>query len=601
MALHIPAALLQIGTDKISDSLQIDNDTVLWFRGGTVFQQFRYPGQAITRALFVEFADQSPKLDPKAVAKCAIIIVADTAYIYDINGPSYQINLPFAVQRAESYGSGLILERSLQSHKETRLLTKFFTLSDTILDLGIVASSSVSAISSDEELLFVGNAPNSSIYLTNDPVTQMVHFYHARYLSTRTSGSDSKRKSSSRRKSSIARPALENSVEEGNVDLDALGTVRDSAYSLHRLGDSAGRPESSEAFQSIHHLASLRKDVILTHLAKFNINATTSDLKVLAVSDAEKEVLAILNRRNFRASLHTFKKASGPIGLPSIDSSQSFEIRDIAIAGNNIFFMLSEDGKLSLFHPLLNIRSPEIRAPPILSILSSYLDSSISVETAEGVLTFQLKFKATSEIVEMCFNSLDLLLDPLSSQYLKFLWASALFLGNSEDEWIPFVAIILSSLLEYKESLDLTISNHSGRERLSNSWSWLEEGGIVEQTYALVEALKIAKVLSKSEFGSQFDFSEIKQYIIFALHLVREEYKLQVSCYEHVRKLGTLLGWLVKQADWSDDWVQYYESEVSSPVKGKLSIRWPYILLSIFLTRTFDSMPRTYANPSKHI
>lgn len=552
MTLHILASTLDTSTNRITESLNIENDCVLWYRGGTIFQKFSYPGQSITRALLVEFADQEIQFQQThSNSKCAVIIIADTVYIYDVDGPSYQINLPFTVQRAESYGLGVILERVL-SERDPNVQTKFFTLSDPILDLGIAASSSVSAMSTDEELLFVDNSHKSSIYLTNDPASHMVHFYHARYLSNKISKANTKRRSSTRRKSSMVYRTVDSGSEDVSVDLDALGSARDiTDYHINRSGDYTGQQVySATNSQSFSHLTSLRKDIILTHLAKFRINAYTADLKVLSISDEEKEVIAIVNRKTSEATLHTFNKAIGPISLPSIESSQSFEICDIALLGDqSLLFMLSGDGSASIFHPLLNIRSPTIKFSPMSSIIASYSDSSIVVETDKGVhTTIRMKFKPRSELVTMCFKSLELLLDPLSLQYLNFLWDSALFLGSYDDEWVPFMATILSSLLEHKEaSLD----------------------HVKECSHDILEAIKLSKSLSKSEFGSQFDFSEIKQYIIFSLHLIREEFKLQVSCNGHVQKLGNLLNWLVSQARWSKEWIEYYECKNSVIIPGK--------------------------------
>jgi hypothetical protein len=66
----------------------------------------------------------------------------------------------------------------------------------------------------------VGTLPSSSLYLTDDPLSGMVNFYHARYLSKgkKSSRSASRRRSTSRRKSSITRLGLEDPVEHEPTD-----------------------------------------------------------------------------------------------------------------------------------------------------------------------------------------------------------------------------------------------------------------------------------------------------------------------------------------------------------------------------------------------
>ena len=114
----------------------------------------------------------------------------------------------------------------------------------------------------------------------------------------------------------------------------------------------------------------------------------------------ENEVLAIVDRKTHRASLHSFIRSNGLVGLPTIELSQSFEAKDNdEVANNIIFVMLSEGGELSLFHPLLNIRFPPIHLSPVLS-LESCSGSLIEVSNTQGEFAIQITLEPATEMVK---------------------------------------------------------------------------------------------------------------------------------------------------------------------------------------------------------
>ncbi|KAA8908811.1 hypothetical protein TRICI_004739 [Trichomonascus ciferrii] len=566
------------------EHLEVVGDTVYWMRNGLLFRKLSYSSEEVICAHFTEFNYLENTTDKRAV----VVILWDMAYIYFANGQSYTMSMPFVVKRAFSCQKGLILERDLSSEEvrpgyEEGSIPKFFTLFDPILDLGLVVSSSTSAISPAEELAFLGSSSHSSICLTFNSREKILNIYHTRFLSHSKSKTDGlNRRHSSRRRSSsmIQRPSHES---ESNDVSDMSALEQRLSFSRSDITSAMDRMGTADVgVDGVHELAStgfdistMRKEVILTLLESVPYSTELDGLKVFSLVYQDQEALAILNKTDRSASVIFFNRSSGPVGVPSSEETYSFPAQDITTIKGALedepcmLIVLTPEGDGSIFHPFLNIQSPKIAFPSswggVRALVSSHQDTFMVETETNEYKSMSVPLEPSDELTQFCFSSLETLLDALSMEYLRFIWLGAMSLDESLDEWTAFGATVLNCLIDFEGSTFLVDCN--------GGTDYTEDPDLSSRIAEICRMNSIAYQVRQSAIGTQLDFKDVKSFVVMCLHIAREELKLNITARSQVDKLGSLLAWIVNLAGWSQSWASYYyEEEVMRyiVVKGKL-------------------------------
>ncbi|ANB12151.1 Anaphase-promoting complex subunit 1 [Sugiyamaella lignohabitans] len=633
-----------------SEQLHIDNDrtSVYWIRRGIIIRKFSYHGKGFVRAAgFATFRTNEPASEStvqsddssgKDDSRSAVIFLADTVHIYQKDGISHSRSMPFTVSKVFPFERGLILEREMEpltglpssslltsSRQTDPSVPKFFAMTDPILDFGLVISSSISAISPDEELMhFAPTSNSSSICVTfipgNEHTLSSLIIYHIRHLTRAksrsaigtTSGTVARRRSSLKRKSASFHHGMTDDTKHPHSEQDRLRESISSPISTDRSSMSRlevppvaadrrtsldpSKLESQDSQSYPLEATNLRKEIVLTKITSFDINAPRNMIKIENVLYEEDniEVVSILNKKDSRVVNYSFRRSNGPIGIPNIEGTSVLEAKDITTIksetnGEVLLVILSPKDQLYLYNPLLSIKSVPLMTPnhwPDISRLVSSNGNVIKVQTLDNAYReCFLTFEPKEELTKRCLNGLSLILDSVSYSFFRFLWLSSCSLKTLTDdnEWYSFMATVMCCLVNFKSDYrpDSTGVSKLGGDK-SHIWPQLAGLRDGQNQRLLASVISTAYQVRNSETGSEFDFSEVRPHIILCLHIIREEFKLDVNARNQVDRLGLLISAIVESAGWSSAWVSYYETPSFKSITGKFSfivvVYFAYIL-----------------------
>lgn len=554
--------------------LIVHEDHVLWIKDGLVFRKLMYrKEETIRSALLTQFREPGQRTDSKTTTRAAcVVFLTDTAYIYFEDGSFFTTNVPFTVKRALACERGVIIERDISADLNDggkMSITKFFSMADPILDIGLVVSSSTSAISPNEELLYFSDSPHSSICLTYNQQEGTVNVYHSRFLAYNKARPENyNRRSSTRRRSSSIGGSARNDDSNNGSDGDISSSLEqrlsfsrtEHTGALDRMGNleltgasvdsTTGAPTLDSVGSAGFDVSSLRKDVILTLLDSIPMHSTSMDaLKMQSLIRQNETAVAILNKAENQVTILCLTRSSGPVGTPTIDTSYTFPACDIALVSplqgdeESLLCILTASGQMALYNPFLNIQSPPLALSmeyQVVSIECGY-SNVVQVRDSNGNRhQIEILLDTTETLSFRFFRSLNMLFDTLSVEHIKFMWLCALNMDPARNQRVSLFAVLCSCVLTFTDSSPWEFSSISELELLD-------------------KALVIAKRLSQSEIGSQFDFDGIRQYFILTLHVLREDLKLDIHCGTQVHDSGLFLSLFARASGWDENWVSYYE------------------------------------------
>jgi anaphase-promoting complex subunit 1 len=569
-----------------AEYLHLHNNEVYWIRGGTVIRQFSYSGETVVAAEFAVFEDdvQDSVNDD---AKAAVVFLADMVYIYKLNGMSHNINMPFQVKRVFQCEKGLVVERDLLSDEGNNpsiTCPKFFTMTDPILELGLIISSSTSAISPAEQMVYFAPNNKSSICVTLNPGAQTICLYHIRYLArNKFKAIPTRRRSSSSRKrcSTFAGWHLEDSGGEGDT---TSNLERRLSLPRPEMPVTADRRTSLEPFSEMNYdspiptldTLTMRKDVILTQIESLVSNVSKSDdLKVVSFTNEGVDALCVLNKVESKVVTYFLRKASGPVGIPTKEETQFMNVRDMGIItteSSDFLLVLSGDGSHYLLDPFTGLKSPKLSISELWgaprSIHSTCRNMAL-IETEAGFHQFEVPLDARDELTNKCLQAFNLL-DPLNYGRLRFIWTSAVSKDRLLREWHGMMAAVLFCLVDFeKEFLPSELSDKvdDGVSCKARAWRSFRDSDC--DYSAILTALEIAWRIALSGMVSPYPMEE-RSHLILCLHVIREEFKLNICCRQQVSDLGLLLSWITNTAGWAVDWTTYYEMKWPENIYGKI-------------------------------
>lgn len=528
----------------VRDKLAADGTNVKWYRNGIVIKQFSYP-DPVVQAVFAQINDERDKPTTSAV-----VFLADSVYIYQESGGTYVLHMPFTVRKAMACNKGLVLERQLSPEDTVKGRHKFFMMTDPVLDLGVVVSSSTSAISASEELIYFGNGADSSLCATRDADTNEVKVYHIRYLSRSSLRTlRQRRRSSSRRRSSLARRPQDetaSSGDDGEISFSLEQRLSLAREELPGTGDGLVEAALLEADDALDP-STMRKDAILTLLESFPLGSAASGdcIKVFSVTADEQECLVVHDADKKVAHLHYFRRSDDPVSLPSAIATRTITADDVAKVdgkeGN--YILLLYRGELRWLSPVTGLLSDPWAVPKEwghVSAISASDPSAVTIEAGGAKRTVVATLTPTNELVGRCFGALGLVLGDAQMDFLRFKWAALRpLVSDSLDEWKALVVVLLVLLASApEESLSESDSDH-------------------------IHLLGIAKSVRANSGDIQMQPQE-RSLTIISLHTLHEELKLDISCRKDVELVAEILKPVVTWAGWHQ-WAAYYESQSAVP------------------------------------
>ncbi|RDW55077.1 hypothetical protein B0I75DRAFT_171853 [Yarrowia lipolytica] len=573
-------AQLQLATLQLSESsndkcitvatssqgdLVVETNNVKWFKSGRLFRSFCFDDQEVIYASFVSFDSVGPS-DENHVS--TVIVLKDSIHIYNEFRGTSVLWLPFVVTNALQFAKGLILQRDTRRSGKSLNGPRFLTLIDPLMDFGLVVTTDLSSISPSECLVSVARSPNSSLYLTHSPTDGRFVIYHSRQLTHSKKYSKTSRHSSTRRRSSSIFPRSDDQLSDNDMSTNLENTLAysrgEKAIALDRM--SSGGDAGNDGEYTNYDFSSLRKDIMLTEVKAIDTEPVqVSDVVAQQLSFFDREAIVIFNRKTNVLQVHMFVKASGPVERPQPIDAVEYHVKDLIIntdcsaaEGCTILVRDSND-RVVLLNPFVGVSVPL----DICSSNSEQLSWSGTNRVKCGSIDKLLVLEPKTHLMNNCLNLLSIFFDGNSYEILRLRWALAYsqFYG---DELTAFTTVVASVISEFSSlsSLDEENGDSSQITFQSSVWDWVAESTpkkrspvftrkVVDTAHQLVEELPIDSSIERVT------------YLTLALHIFREDRKLDISCSEDVKWLGELVGQLVTSLKWPDSWCHYYGVDIN--------------------------------------
>lgn len=533
--------------------LLISSNEVIIVKGSAITQKLCYEEDIIT-AMYTTF--NNGKSNTESAGDALVICMRKSAYIYYTDGRSYVISFPFKLRNAHAFEFGLILERdqdqniSLEGLHPLQFNTaKFLTLVDPIGDFRVVTTSSTSVISTNEILVafpdngFKKAASLCTTYNTQDGTINLYHIKssirNANKNLNSISGSMKKRKQSLLSTPNPSR-ILEDDLDlnqnlSTNMEKKRTSTLLSDVSSITRMGADIGYSDPSK------HKYELKKDMILTRIEILGKNSNHHVLKFHLLIYQDQEAVVISNRttsdsRVFLFHLYSTKHYS----VYNLKCMECLPLKHSTYDGYLV--VLIDPYTIQLVHPFLEVVSPVIDLSGSYSKVQNLISTSeenlvILTESGKNYI-IKLVLEPKNQFILNCLKCFKYLAGAKTSETIWMLWRAALMLEDVNDEWNALVITILSLTYPFADGMNC-------------------------QENEITRLLKNANYLHIAS-NNPYALHDMIPYMIVALHLLREETRLDVLASNIRQKLGFLLAQLTTWMGWSDSWMNYYIDDSTS-------------------------------------
>lgn len=150
----------------------------------------------------------------------------------------------------------------------------------------------------------------------------------------------------------------------------------------------------------------------------------------------------------------------------------------------------------------------------------------------DSVRLVKIILDPVSDLVLSCLRCFKYLSGSTVNQIFWLLWRTAY--SNCQSEWNALVVALLSLTVPFLDDFQFTPN---------------EVTNLLPQAKTLRETAHI-----------NYNLQDLIPYIVVSLHLLREEYRLDVTKKSYLNKLGALLSQLTIWMGWPDIWVNYYNA-----------------------------------------
>jgi anaphase-promoting complex subunit 1 len=549
------------------EMLLISQNTVYWYQGGILNRKLSYDTEVIN-AFFSTFTTKGEDREKKLV-----VVFGESTQIYGRDGQNHVMSFAFRISKALPYDNGVVLDRGNGMH------SSFMTISEPMKELGVIVSSSTSLLSASERLILFPNG-DCSIAVTFDEYEGALNIYHVRFLNrsaTILSKSATVRRKASqpfRRTSHINNHEEDAPVDEIKIEKkrnashsEAMSIDRMASYDFNGNIRSADTPHSGTTYE-----VSMKKDAILSKLQSIPLHDKEGNIGASSMVFDSKEavILKSLDSRFFHALV--FESSTSAVSVPrfirTTDLSEKYT--DFGVCDIPGFcLLLSKENELVLFNPVLQMSTSVIEpSDRIVQILDIFGSNMVARDKNGHLINYELPLGPKSELVERCLNSLKYITNSYTFNYilLTYINAYALIL----EEWEAFMLTILVIVLPYAV-----------------------KPSSVDSTNIVSSLLSRITPLQMRALEDEFSLSEMAPNIVTALHVIREDLKLNILEAQSVNKLGLLLAQLTYWMSWNDSWKTFYGVEAVK-LNNTIRFRQPQLLTSPpdllrSLTSLFDS------------
>lgn len=592
--------------------LLIATRKVVILKGSQISRILTYDEDVVT-ATYTHFIHVPNQLPIEVLAVC----LKRSTHIYYPDGRSYIVSLPFILNNALPFESGLVLERdhkqpiisnngALQAQSQLNS-APILTLVDPIDDFRIVSTNSTLVISQNEQLMtfprkdinktaslcttFNSQDGSINVYHVRTPSRNVVRFGNqSQRLQKRKYGTMTNAGAPVNAANNISTSAMSNpsriledepyleanaatgggtsqiSISFNNMEKKRTSTLLSDISSIGRMASDF--PDTSK-YSTTQDFTGFKKDMILSRIDSIGSKLKKEKIRVFSIFFEDQEGILVLNKQARECQVFVSKFSSSSRLLvvykaPCLDciplTSSEFE---------GVLIILTLDRKISLVNPFIDIRPAThyIAEQDIESLICSWNEKLAMRSKSKKISIIHLVLQPSSELVQACLKCFQYLSGSKINQTIWMLWRAAYSLNSHRNEWDSFLIALLSLLYPFHE-------------------------GLAASENEITRLLPQAKILQESSKIND-QLADLIPYITLSLHLLREEFRLDSTKRDSLRKLNVLLVQLTTWMGWPDIWTKYYGinlDEIDQTTRFLLALilpEPPNLLES--LTSLFDS------------
>ncbi|SCV05259.1 LANO_0H03554g1_1 [Lachancea nothofagi CBS 11611] len=380
----------------------------------------------------------------------------------------------------------------------------------------------------------------------------------------------------------------------GHTGVDSI--KRSASATLDRMVSGSGLDiapsHASHISQELFDHAVLTKDVILTKISQTTLPIQlTSKTRISSCKFEDKEAITLHDPGSQWGKIWIFDlnssltenmrfKAlnSSPISLTKIiDIKWSlvscFSVYESELLSGFLMLLGSARNEVTLYNPFLNLTSSSFHLPSNENHTSLYHSKDNAVLTNIDSVPVQLLIVPEVTSVKHYLRALSYLCDQFTYTYVLLLWQVARkSLSDAQEENADFDALKYTLL------------------------SFLHFEDCPEHAKKHLSAIKQCPI-----YSSSFDGARYLPKIVMGMHLIREEYKLNLLQRDNVQQTGRLLCLLTRLMNWPSFWQEFYGAEESIDDNFVLSNKRfahpldepPSILKSLYSATDGSSLPVT--------
>lgn len=559
-------------------TLLILRHTVVVLVGALVLRRLHFEDKVIT-AVYTRFLNQKPAQTTANDDQLALVVcLAKACHIYYPDGRTYVVSLPFTLRHADAFDQGLILEKdhdpiittdsaptaaALSSTQSPQFSgAKFLTLVDPIGDFRVLATSLTSVIAPNDHLIcFPQLTKLSLLCVTHNLSDGTLTLYHIRSLARpklRLILAPMVKKRNTKHAPMLT-PNLSRILDD-DIDMMAAGAQAvaqlllsmDKKRTLTLLLDVLlmARMVTTSEYADRKLTLVLRKDMILTKVDQIGTVAPGSGLKVWTLVGHDQEAVVVVDRAKAKATVHMYRSpvsAGSAATLYSIDCIDCVVFKD----ATSLYLVVAvDDHHLQLVNPFLDVKLAPVTTHLAIARLSGSCDDTVAFCTPRHHL-HQLRFimVPTDDVLKRCLKLFEYLAGRNISETALMLWRSATMMSATNDEWEAFAVTVLALVFPFDAVTPETTP-----------------------TVGICSLLATARDLQEQR-PMNYLLGDLVPYITMALHLIREDCRLDVLANAAVIKLGALLAQLTKWMGWPEPWTTYYHyGEVDREVRFLSSV-----------------------------
>lgn len=533
--------------------LLISKHEVIIVKGSAVTKKLNYEDDIVT-AMYTSF-NNGRNHHHNSTGDALVVCMKKSAYIYYPDGRSYVVSFPFKLRNAHAFEFGLILERDQEQsissfdslHPQQFNSAKFITLVDPIGEFRIVTTSSTSVISTNEVLVaFPEHGFNklASLCATYNTHDGSINLYHIKSSirngkSLKLSSGSMNRRSHSLLSTPNPSRVLDDDLDlniSANMDKKRTSTLLSDVSSIARMGT-----DSYDSSNHKPHLHDFAKDMILTRIEVLGKNTLNNTLRIHSLVYQDQEAIAISNSTTHETKVFLFyTNSTKHHSVYTFNCIECLPLKHSVYDG--FLIALADPNSIQLINPFLDIVSPKIDLSGSYSRVQNLISTSeenlaILTESGKNYIV-KLVLEPKNEFVLSCLRCFKYLSGSKTSETIWMLWRAALMLDDVNDEWNAFVITILSLTYPF-------------------------ENGIECQPNQVTVLLERASYLHQAS-NSSYALHDMIPHIVVALHLLREETRLDVLALGVRDKLGFLLAQLTTWMGWPEIWTNYYTDNMDS-------------------------------------